>query len=428
VTSGSDAISSSSMKGSSTIGIASEDGSPNTNATTTIAVKPAKKELSEAEKKQLELLQAQQQELLIQMGKDSKRNKVVEDIDLLPHDDGKKTSSQSATINDDASTIGSAVDTGIESGGQAMSTQMSYMSSGLSVEEQQELFIQQQLEIQELMQQQQGKTAIKATTFIAATAGDAPAPVASISFTAPRRITCAEQDNTCACRATITEKTARLCHNCGKNYCSKCHANDVHVVPHKLCSTLDNKSYKVCRFCHQYLSSAMLQPTVNIGVINFNLYSDFPKLQQVRQLRQKVSELRPFVLSCPQRELLLDIFEGRRHLIADTDLHLYCLQDLVEVPDDKLQNFLRNGFNKIKTHITETCPVCRGKGFVCEGCNNNRDIIFPFQDNTIQCGQCRSLYHKACYKDDSKCSKCERIANVRRRNEAAASGGGGGGK
>jgi run domain Beclin-1 interacting cysteine-rich containing protein len=32
----------------------------------------------------------------------------------------------------------------------------------------------------------------------------------------------------------------------------------------------------------------------------------------------------------------------------------------------------------------KNCPLCRGKGFVCEFCQNSDDIIFPFELNKIR--------------------------------------------
>ena len=35
----------------------------------------------------------------------------------------------------------------------------------------------------------------------------------------------------------------------------------------------------------------------------------------------------------------------------------------------------------------KTCPLCRGKGFVCEFCQNSEDIIFPFELHKVRkCG------------------------------------------
>lgn len=34
------------------------------------------------------------------------------------------------------------------------------------------------------------------------------------------------------------------------------------------------------------------------------------------------------------------------------------------------------------SHV-KTCPVCQGKGFVCEFCKNSNDIIFPFEANKV---------------------------------------------
>ena len=53
--------------------------------------------------------------------------------------------------------------------------------------------------------------------------------------------------------------------------------------------------------------------------------------------------------------------------------------------------------------------LCVARGFVCEGCHSG-EPLFPFQlDEVVQCGDCRSCYHKKCVKNP--CSKCVRLKN-----------------
>ena len=47
---------------------------------------------------------------------------------------------------------------------------------------------------------------------------------------------------------------------------------------------------------------------------------------------------------------------------------------------------LRSMLSDAVAHV-KRCPLCRGKGFVCEFCQNSNDIIFPFELHKIR--KCR---------------------------------------
>lgn len=53
--------------------------------------------------------------------------------------------------------------------------------------------------------------------------------------------------------------------------------------------------------------------------------------------------------------------------------------------------------------------LCQAKGFICEFCQNEDDIIFPFELHKCRtCEECKACYHKACFKSGS-CPRCERL-------------------
>ncbi|KAF6021464.1 KIAA0226 [Bugula neritina] len=62
------------------------------------------------------------------------------------------------------------------------------------------------------------------------------------------------------------------------------------------------------------------------------------------------------------------------------------------------------------------------KGFICEICNNSKDILFPFQfDKVVRCNHCHSCYHNNCYnKRNKNCPKCERIESRKLKSMAAS--------
>lgn len=57
-------------------------------------------------------------------------------------------------------------------------------------------------------------------------------------------------------------------------------------------------------------------------------------------------------------------------------------------------------------HISD-CTLCLAKGFYCEQCRGESDLIFPFQPEVIQCDQCFACFHKKCFLDQ-ECGKCLR--------------------
>ncbi|KAI4901555.1 hypothetical protein NFI96_000327 [Prochilodus magdalenae] len=60
--------------------------------------------------------------------------------------------------------------------------------------------------------------------------------------------------------------------------------------------------------------------------------------------------------------------------------------------------------------------LCQAKGFVCEFCGNDKDIIFPYELNKCQrCEECNACYHKTCFKSDRECPRCQRLAERRER-------------
>jgi hypothetical protein len=93
---------------------------------------------------------------------------------------------------------------------------------------------------------------------------------------------------------------------------------------------------------------------------------------------------------------------GRIHLAESLDL--YSLKDLIELENNHLLNQLRNATQKLITHVLK-CPVCSLKGSICEYCKDPQ-VIFPFQlQATVQCKDCKSLYHSHCY-NEVQCPVC----------------------
>ena len=65
-----------------------------------------------------------------------------------------------------------------------------------------------------------------------------------------------------------------------------------------------------------------------------------------------------------------------------TDLHTYSIDDFLELKSGNKMKYLRSMLADAVSHI-KSCPLCQGKGFVCEMCDNANDIIYPFELNKV---------------------------------------------
>jgi hypothetical protein len=244
-----------------------------------------------------------------------------------------------------------------------------------------------------------------------------------LTFTAPFRSSVADQNNMClSClkqlpksSAFSSSSSAPRCLCCGKYYCEACMAAEPQVLPHRLVSVLDSKRYKTCKKCTGAIVAHLTVPTVDVGRVNAGLYEKNKKLAEIRTLRLRIAELRPFVLSCPQQQLLMLLFEGRKHFLGGGNIDAYSIADLAEVENGKLGGFCRNLQEKLIDHVRNKCEVCKGKGHYCQatGCPQPRQLIFVFDEKVEPCPQCKALFHLSCRKASSDCPKCERIAKLK---------------
>jgi len=84
----------------------------------------------------------------------------------------------------------------------------------------------------------------------------------------------------------------------------------------------------------------------------------------------------PIVLCCR----LNRTFHG--HAPWTIDLHTYSIEDFVEIKTGTKMKYLRSMLGDGIQHV-KTCPLCMGKGFICELCDNTKDIIFPFEHGKV---------------------------------------------
>ncbi|KAG9343397.1 hypothetical protein JZ751_014378 [Albula glossodonta] len=208
-----------------------------------------------------------------------------------------------------------------------------------------------------------------------------------------RKVIVAKQNYRCAgCGIRIDPdyiKRLRYCEYLGRYFCQCCHENAQAVVPGRVLRKWDFSKYPVSNFARDLLGKIAGDPLFNLNDINSGLYKKVKALEAVRLLRVQLYHMKNLFKTCRLAKELLDHFDSIPGHLTE-DLHLFSLNDL--------------------------SALCQAKGFVCEFCGNDKDIIFPFDLNKCQrCEECKACYHRNCFKDRKSCPRCQRLAERRER-------------
>ncbi|XP_015281457.1 PREDICTED: run domain Beclin-1 interacting and cysteine-rich containing protein, partial [Gekko japonicus] len=226
-----------------------------------------------------------------------------------------------------------------------------------------------------------------------------------------RKVTVAKQNYRCAGCGIRTDpdyiKRMRYCEYLGKYFCQCCHENAQVVIPSRILCKWDFSKYYVSNFSKDLLSKIWSDPLFNVQDINASLYRKVKPLNQVRLLRIQLYHMKNMFKTCRLAKTLLDAFDSVPGHLTE-DLHLYSLNDLSATKKGELAPRLAELFKAGTLHV-EKCMLCQAKGFICEFCQNEEDIIFPFELNKCQtCEECKACYHRACFRT-GRCPKCERL-------------------
>lgn len=230
--------------------------------------------------------------------------------------------------------------------------------------------------------------------------------------TAPtRKVAVAKQNYRCAGCGIRTEpdyiRRLRYCEYLGKYFCQCCHENALMPIPSRILCKWDFSKYYVSNFSKDLLTKIWNDPLFNMQDINSNLYRKVKALDQVRMLRVQLTHMKNMFKTCRLSKDLLDSFDALPGHLTE-DLHLYSLSDLTAIKRGELVprcgELLRAG----ALHVHK-CLLCQAKGFICEFCQNEGDVIFPFELNKCKrCEECKACYHKWCFKSES-CPRCVRL-------------------
>ncbi|GAA6219792.1 run domain Beclin-1-interacting and cysteine-rich domain-containing protein isoform X1 [Lates japonicus] len=233
-----------------------------------------------------------------------------------------------------------------------------------------------------------------------------------------RKIVVAKQNYRCAgCGTRIDPdyiKRLRYCEYLGRYFCQCCHENAQAVVPGRVLRKWDFSKYYVSNFARDLLSKIAGDPLFNPNDINSGLYKKIKALEAVRVLRVQLFHMKNLFKTCRFAKEVLDQFDSLPGHLTE-DLHLFSLSDLTAVRNGELAPRMKELLKLGTTHVAG-CVLCQAKGFVCEFCGNDKDIIFPFQLNKCQrCEECHACYHRGCFRTGKDCPRCQRLAERRER-------------
>ncbi|XP_027268626.1 run domain Beclin-1-interacting and cysteine-rich domain-containing protein isoform X1 [Cricetulus griseus] len=202
-------------------------------------------------------------------------------------------------------------------------------------------------------------------------------------------------------------KRLRYCEYLGKYFCQCCHENAQMVVPSRILRKWDFSKYSISNFSKDLLIKIWNDPLFNVQDINSALYRKVKLLNQVRLLRVQLYHMKNMFKTCRLAKELLDSFDVVPGHLTE-DLHLYSLNDLTATKKGELGPRLAELTRAGAAHV-ERCMLCQAKGFICEFCQNEDDVIFPFELHKCRtCEECKACYHKVCFKS-GRCPRCERL-------------------
>ncbi|NXH59648.1 RUBIC protein, partial [Rhabdornis inornatus] len=238
-----------------------------------------------------------------------------------------------------------------------------------------------------------------------------PQIIFNIHSALTRKVAVAKQNYRCAGCGIRTDpdyiKRLRYCEYLGKYFCQCCHENAQTVIPSRILRKWDFSKYCVSNFSKDLLSKIWSDPLFNVQAINPGLYQKVKALNQVRLLRIQLFHMKNMFKTCRLAKDLLDSFDTVPGHLTE-DLHLYSLSDFSAIKKGDLMPRLTELLKAGSLHI-DKCMLCQAKGFICEFCQNEDDIIFPFELNKCRtCEDCKACYHKSCFKS-TPCPRCERL-------------------
>ncbi|VDM42116.1 unnamed protein product [Toxocara canis] len=233
-----------------------------------------------------------------------------------------------------------------------------------------------------------------------------------------------QQSNRCAgCGIKVNRVYARRMRYCdyyGKLFCQRCHQGAKMRIPARIIHQWNFREYPVSDIAQRFLLDNYSQPVINASAVDAGFYLRVRRLRQMRIFRTKLVHLWPFIRLCSITEKTVTKYGNLRSMFTSVPRHILCDADAYSMAD--LENANNGDLIRLieplvrygQYHV-EGCKQCHARAFVCELCDRNEELLFPFQlDKVYRCDQCGSLSHIQCaakrFKTHRPCPKCVRIA------------------
>ncbi|CAF1321605.1 unnamed protein product [Adineta steineri] len=203
----------------------------------------------------------------------------------------------------------------------------------------------------------------------------------------------------------------RYCEYTGKYFCRSCHSDKRSFLPSYIITKWDfSTKHSVSNFAYDYLNRIYGEPSFNIDDLNTKLFEKSKQLRLIDELRWSLFYLRHYILTCrfAKEKGCQQILQKLSSYIYSNP-HMYSIQDLFKTKSGDLIKVLEPIVINLREHVL-TCTLCYAKGFICEICMKEKDIIFPFDlETTSVCQVCQSCFHYQCHEHKKyHCPKCQR--------------------
>jgi 1,2-phenylacetyl-CoA epoxidase catalytic subunit len=174
-------------------------------------------------------------------------------------------------------------------------------------------------------------------------------------------------------------------------------------------SALLTQGIQVSRLARQTLRAAWNKPLIDIDTCSKTLADHVDEYARMRRVREKLQMCMQFIKGCSSAAQNLTVpAEIKKRAYLQESVALYSLQDLMEVSEGSLHTVLETQLKQMVAHIKRQCARCRQMGSVCGICDEQSQLIFPFDEDVVKCPDCSALLHVECRATGSKCRFCLR--------------------
>ncbi|OAF71331.1 hypothetical protein A3Q56_00910 [Intoshia linei] len=196
-------------------------------------------------------------------------------------------------------------------------------------------------------------------------------------------------------------KNYRYCNYYGKFFCRACHLNDTRTIPGYILAKWDFTKRTVSHCAQRYLDQIYDEPLFLSETLTSNKKLNLNTFLKADNIRKSFVFTVMYITSCKSASKLVDQLSSIPfHWYNNLDYSIhdfiimsffmsdkigelqrgYCIYKIIYTGEfvKTIKKLLNDFFNHI-----HYCNVCIMKGFICEICENQKDIIFPFQISLV---------------------------------------------